>query len=160
VARQVQESRPRVIFEGRRWAMKRILVGVDGSEVGRRALAMAADLASRYGARLTVCSVVEPVFVPPEPYGFQSGALEAANREYARKVVNESADIARKAGVDAETQVLVGAPADLLVETATSLGADLIVVGSRGRRAVARMLLGSVSDRVAHLAQRPVLIVH
>lgn len=140
--------------------MKKILVAVDGSEAARHALAMATDLAQRYGAELTIATVVEPVFVPPEPYGFQSGALEAANREYAQRVVAQALEDARKGGVEAKTQILVGAPADLIVDAGESMGVDLIVIGSRGRQAVARVLLGSVSDRVAHLARRPVLIVH
>jgi nucleotide-binding universal stress UspA family protein len=64
------------------------------------------------------------------------------------------------AGARAATQVLYGPPAETLAEAASAGDADLLVVGSRGHGAVARVLLGSTSDRVVHVASMPVLVVH
>jgi nucleotide-binding universal stress UspA family protein len=54
--------------------------------------------------------------------------------------------------------VKVGPPAETIVETAHALPADLVVVGSTGKGAVKRLLLGSVADRVVHLSSVPVLV--
>jgi nucleotide-binding universal stress UspA family protein len=62
--------------------------------------------------------------------------------------------------VQAETSVLSGSPAETLAEAAAAPDVDLVVLGSRGRGAVARVLLGSVSDRLIHISPKPVLVVH
>ena len=63
-----------------------------------------------------------------------------------------------ESGVQADTLVLSGSPAESLAEAALSGEVDLVVVGSRGRGAVARVLLGSVSDRLVHISHKPVLV--
>lgn len=138
--------------------MRNIIVAVDGSDEALRAVDLAADIASRFGARLTVVHVVEPLFVPPEPYGFNSGALEASNREYGAKVLKDAAARIEGRGIETRTELLTGAPPEAIVDACRD--ADMLVVGSRGRGAVKRVLLGSVSDRLVHLAKMPVLVVH
>lgn len=140
--------------------MKSIVVAVDGSAQSDKALQMAISLASKFQAALEVVHVLEPLFVPPEPYGVNSGALEAANREYGQKVLADAVDTAGRAGVAASSVLLAGAPPEAIVEAASQANADLIVIGSRGRGAVGRVLLGSVSDRCVHIAKMPVLVVH
>ena len=68
-------------------------------------------------------------------------------------------EAAQEHGVAARTKLLVGNPSDEIVTHADSIGADLIVVGSRGLGAFGRMLLGSVSRGVLRESRRPVLVV-
>lgn len=140
--------------------MKRVIVAVDGSEVSSRAVGLAVEVAQKFGAKLTVLHVVVPLFVPPEPYGMQTARLEEANREYGQSLVAQAAQSARAAGVDTSAVVISGAPAELIVDAAKEADVGLVVVGSHGRGAVGRFLLGSVSDRVIRLSPKPVLVVH
>jgi nucleotide-binding universal stress UspA family protein len=138
--------------------MKRILVGVDGSEASHGAARLAAEIAIRFGARLTLAYVVPNLVLPPDAYGLDLGDVEKGSREFAEKVLADSIAELGEAGVKADTLVLAGSPAETLAEAALSGGADLVVVGSRGRGAVARVLLGSVSDRLVHISAKPVLV--
>jgi nucleotide-binding universal stress UspA family protein len=138
--------------------MKRILVGVDGSEASQEAARLAAQIAIRFGARLTLACVVPHLLLPPDAYGLNIEEVEQGNREYAEKVLADSLGKLGEAGVHAETLVLTGPPAESLAEAALSGDADLVVVGSRGRGAVARVFLGSVSDRLVHISTKPVLV--
>lgn len=140
--------------------MKSIVVALDGSPASQRAFALAVSLASKYAAALTVVHVTEPMFVPPEPFGFNSAAIETANRDYGRKLLEDASVQARDAGLEAQTVLVVGSPADELLQAAERLDASVIVIGSRGQGRVGRLLLGSVSDRVLHHAKSSVLVVH
>lgn len=139
--------------------MKRILVGVDGSEGAAKAVDKAIELARAFDARLTIAAILEPIvgmtdtFVL-EPVGLPEGALAAAQEH-----LDEGTRRAAAAGLTAETTIGMGAAGDALVALAKERGEELVVVGSRGRGAIARAVLGSVSDRVAHTATVPVLIV-
>ena len=138
--------------------MKQILVGVDGSEASLGAARLAAQIAVRFGARLTLACVVPTLLLPPDAYGLDVGDVEQGNREFAQKVLADALGALGEAGVRADTVVLSGPPAESLAEAASARGADLVVVGNRGRGAVARVLLGSVSDRLVHISPKPVLV--
>lgn len=139
--------------------MKRILLAVDGSEHSRKAMKVAIDLASKMGARLCVLSVAAPPYIPPEPYGIAIAGLEEAVTEYATSLAKAAAAQAEKAGVPADWRVESGSVADMICHTADAVGAELIVLGSRGNGTLRRALLGSVSSRVIHIAETPVLVV-
>ncbi len=140
--------------------MKKILVAVDGSEPSSRALKQAAELAKPFGATLVCCHVTQPVFVPPEPFGFNTVQVEQANREWGEKLLNDAVTGLKAQGIDAEPRLLLGAPADMLAQEADTADIDLVAVGSRGFGAVGRMLLGSVSSRLVHICRKPVVVVH
>jgi nucleotide-binding universal stress UspA family protein len=134
-------------------AMDNIVVGYDGSEGAHRALLRAAELA-RNGTAVTVVSAV-PLDVtslgpqPPEP----SELVEHARQlDEALQLLKGSSIKAR--GVEAE-----GNPADVILEEARKVDADLVVVGTAGKNAVERFVLGSVSDKVVHRAPCDVLVV-
>ena len=116
---------------------RRIVVGYDGSDAARRALDAAADLAG-YGSTLSVVTVQTG-----EVDGWISG--DARARLLQRHV-------------EARYHETTGEPAERLVEKATELGADLLVVGRRSRSPL-RALLGSVSSRVVRRAACDVLVV-
>jgi nucleotide-binding universal stress UspA family protein len=87
--------------------------------------------------------------------------LDSANRETAEELAAEGAELARAAGFDAEPRA-VPSPRPFfatLLETAEKLDASVIVVGSRGRSALAATVLGSVSTGVLHHTERPVLVL-
>ena len=136
--------------------MKQILVATDGSEHGRNALEEAIELAAAAGARLTIVYVRHaPTPVLGEPFYQRS---LSADVHHANETVAIAAGLACAAGVEAESEVLAGDPAERIVELARLRDADLIVVGSRGLGTVAGALLGSVSRDVLHQADRPVLV--
>jgi len=137
--------------------MNRILVGVDGSAASHQAARLAAEIAARFGARLTLAYVVPRLLLPPDAYGLTVAEVETEHRAHADEVLAAAA-AALGPGVAVERQVLYGLPAEALVEAGAD--ADLVVVGSRGHGAVSRVLLGSTSDRVVHVSSRPVLVVH
>jgi len=139
--------------------MKRILVAVDGSAGASRAAHFAARLAHATGAS------IELVHVYDAPTASYLG-LEALSRneltQKSAEIGKGSFDAARAIIEDrAETtdHVAIGHPAEEIVYRAKDIDADLIVMGSRGLTPVERILLGSVSKRVLHLADRPVTIV-
>ncbi len=140
--------------------MKKILVAVDGSEPSRKALRMAVDIASKMSASITVIHVVTPPYVPPAPYGTGSQALELSLQQYGEHLARESALEIQKAGVEADFRVELGSPPETINATATVVKADMVVVGCRGLNAIRRVMLGSVSDRLTHISQVPVLVVH
>ena len=137
-----------------------VVVGVDGSEGSRRALAWAADEAREHQARLRVVTTWTP---PP----VAAGAGYASLPWYGEADLSQ---IAERQQTDAVTEVL-GEKPDLQIERVVdeghaaphlikaSAGADLLVVGCRGHGGFAGMLLGSVSQHVAAHAECPVVIV-
>jgi nucleotide-binding universal stress UspA family protein len=140
--------------------MKRILVAVDGSQPSLKAARMAADIAMRFGAKLTLVHVVPKLLLPPDVYGLTIAEVEKEHRAYAEKLLEQAIAALEEPGLDVDTTILYGAPAESIAEVAAAPDASLVVVGSRGHGAVARMFVGSVSDRLVHISPKPVLVVH
>lgn len=139
--------------------LEKVLVGLDGSSTAAAAARFAMELAKPHGAKLLLLVVVPPIPMVQDFYGVGSvdlGRLEEAGWAQARPVE----EALREAGADVEASVRFGAPAELLARTAQEWGADLVVVGSRGQGVVRRVMLGSVSDRLVHISERPVLVFH
>jgi nucleotide-binding universal stress UspA family protein len=139
--------------------MKRILIATDGSPEAREAGGFGIELASQHEAAATLLQVIPPT----DWTQLEHGALIRQDPEkilHRRGIaLQEGAKLAEKHGVDVTSDVVAGIPADEIVTFADSIDADLIVVGSRGRGAVAGALLGSVSQAVLREAHRPVLVV-
>jgi len=139
-----------------------ILVAIDDSACAQRALAIALDLALVHNAKLTVATVVDPVeaCAPAlDPYSAIVPFLEALT-ENAHRLIDEATVKAIAAGVPADGAVLEGPPVATLLELARRDRVDLIVIGSHGRRGVARFVAGSVAEGVTREAPCPTLIVH
>jgi len=139
---------------------KRILVPVDGSETSLKAVAAALQLARESGGRLRVLhSLDELAYVSGYDYG--ADVMRIA-REQAGKVLQEALDVARGSDVSADSR-LVEAPGqrlgDVVANEAGAWEADLIVVGTHGRRGVSRALLGSGAEQVIRMAPVPVLTI-
>ena len=138
----------------------RIVVGVDGSEPAVRALGWAIEEARLRGTPLLVVSAWHVPAAVYGPSGFVppvSESIDQTFREVAAEAAEEAAGRAREAGVEVETDVREGHPAEILVEAAQD--ADLLVVGSRGHGGFAGLLLGSVSGQCAHHAPCPLVVV-
>lgn len=138
-----------------------ILVGVDGSGKSVEAARYAMGLAEQTGAKLTFLFVIEPPqiipFGPMEGFVTTGPAKSQEELKRAEAVVESLAK--ERPALNIATRVEVGSPADVIVDTASKSGVDLIVVGARGQNAASRFLLGSVSDRVLHHAHCPTLVV-
>jgi nucleotide-binding universal stress UspA family protein len=134
-----------------------ILVGVDGSPPARQAVRVAAGLARLVGGAVAGVHVAVPrEFSVGDPPWAALRAEEAA-RHLGEEILAEARGLAGDVLVARELHF--GAPADILCRRAKELGADLLVVGSRGLGRLDRLLLGSVSAAVAAQAPCSVLVV-
>jgi nucleotide-binding universal stress UspA family protein len=120
------------------------------------AVRKALEIADAMGGEVTLAHVVPHVFVPAE-VPFDSGRLaDEALRGGEIMLTQAAAELGRPA---MSRVCLKGTPAESLAELADTGGYDLIVVGSKGRGAVARMLIGSTTDRLVHISRKPILVV-
>jgi nucleotide-binding universal stress UspA family protein len=133
-----------------------ILVGHDGSRDAETAFEDALDLATLAHARRSVISVASPPEPPTEVE--TQAAIELATRHY-EDLFQRLRRQAQERNVPLETHMLVGHPADQILKAAARYGADLIVVGHRGRSAIRDWVSGSTSRRVFTHATCPVLVV-
>ena len=142
--------------------IRRILCASDFSKTSGKALISAIDLAKANRARLTIVHAHVPI-VPlvPEQYLEAStwDRVDAETRRWAERQVEKLAEKARKRGVRASALMVTGDPAQQIVRMARSKRADLIVVGTHGRRGFSKFFLGSVAERVIATAPRPVMTV-
>jgi nucleotide-binding universal stress UspA family protein len=141
---------------------KTVVVGTDGSDSSLRAVDRAGTIAGNAGARLIVTTAYFPQsedsraadVLKDEGYKMSGNAPIYA-------ILREAKDRAKAAGADdIEEKAVVGAPVDALVDLATEVNADLLVVGNVGLSTIAGRLLGSVPANVARRSKTDVLIVH
>lgn len=142
---------------------KRILVGVDGSATSLRGLAESVRLAKATGASLRVVHVVGELVadVALAPSVYYQPLIESL-REAGSRVLDQAEGVLRHSNVPFETKLVAsigGRVADALVRDATESSADLIVVGTHGRRGIKRIAMGSDAELVLRSAPVPVLIV-
>lgn len=143
---------------------KHILTATDGSDWAFKGVKVAIDMAATHGAKLTVLTVTEPY---PE-YAYAEGMIpmpdseqiRAANQIRAREVLDDIYAQAVARGIETFTVHIPDAHAATeIVAQADGLGADLIVIGSRGRRGLTKLILGSQAAEVLAGTHLPVLIV-
>ena len=137
--------------------MKKILIAHDGSDAADTALMEAISIAGLYGTGLTVLSVVPNLCFTEIGIDCDTvGKLYRAEIEGAMEGINS---LLQEKGVKAETLILEGNPAEVIVDHARAMGVDLVVVGSTGKQATERTLVGSVTSRVIANAPCSVLVV-
>lgn len=139
-----------------------ILVPVDGSETANLALNKASELAKTLGSKVTVMYVIDPYPFTGVGADFAYGQtqyLSAATAE-ANNVLDAAKASMQEAGVVAQAALSEGhAVHQGILNTLESTGADLIVMGSHGRRGLEKLMLGSVTQRVLGVVHIPVLVV-
>ena len=136
--------------------MKRIIVAVDGSDAAMHGARTALDIAKATQGEVTLVYVVSQPFLPTE-VPFSTGEYAEDAIKLGELMLEQTA---QKLGrPDLRRICLTGPAAETVADLAEAEDADLIVVGSKGRGAVSRVLVGSTTDRVVHISKRPVLVV-
>ena len=148
---------------------KTILVAVDGSDHAWKALDLATEMARNHGAKLSILHVVPYEHLPEALHVFAKAENVPIEEErfrfhYGRTLGDKLTELAesrvRANGLTAvSAQTAEGKPADAILEVAKKEAADAIVLGSRGTGYMSGMLLGSVSHRVANLADVTCVVV-
>jgi nucleotide-binding universal stress UspA family protein len=141
----------------------RILVAVDGSEASDRAASVAAELAAKHGDHAIVLHVREWRMAGAGAWPAGSlGAVELAEPDEAAELGRLILKKFESEGATAKAEIrtgMHGSVAPQILDVAKKVGVGLIVMGSRGLTDLAGLLLGSVTHRVLHLAECPVLVV-
>ena len=136
--------------------MKTILMATDGSASADAALGFAVELCHDTGAELEVLAV-QPRRLPGRGGGLP--ILEVEEPGGALRIARRTADMATEAGVRTRAFTVHGSPSESIAERAVAIGADLIVVGSRGLGSIGSMLMGSVSRELVKRSTVPVTVV-
>ncbi|HUQ38639.1 MAG TPA: universal stress protein [Acidimicrobiales bacterium] len=141
-------------------AYRHLIVGSDGSDSSHLAVAQAAELAQAFGARLTIVTAFTKtgaVAAMDVPEDMRWQVTDVAGAETRAR---EASRVAKERGAaDVRTRVASGDPADVLIEAAEELQADLLVLGSKGMTSPTRFLHSSVPNKVSHHAPCDVVIV-
>ncbi|SAL76865.1 UspA domain-containing protein [Caballeronia choica] len=142
---------------------KRIIVAIDGSQTSRRAFEAALDLAHTHGAVLQPYYVVENTPLYFDVPGYDPSTLRSQLVEEGSTLGREALDAMKARGV--EGQVAVGEASSfddvssLVLAAAGTFNADLLVMGTHGRKGFQRLILGSVAERCLRQATLPVLLI-
>ena len=144
---------------------KRILVAVDGSDTSNRALKEATKLARDQSATLRLIHVVDVSSVYLAEMPSLIDRFQKEMREAGRKILARSAARAKRTRIKRDTKLVVlGNPTqrigDVINKEAKRWRADLVVIGTHGRRGFNHLVLGSVAEGVIRLAAKPILIIH
>ena len=145
---------------------QRIMVAIDDSFATSRVLATAIEMAKLSGASLAICHAVdETLFAQKMGEIMLSNSVKSIEnnlRSQAQAFVDQAAEVARQAGVAAETRLIASEAkqiADMLAEAASEWHADLLVAGSNDQRGLDRFFVGSVASRLVQKARTSLLLV-
>ncbi|MEW5920840.1 MAG: universal stress protein [Bacillota bacterium] len=140
--------------------MIKMLVATDGSEHSLKTLSEACNIALALNADVTVITVIEELHYTE--YVFHLQTAEKMKVEYwerAQKILDQAEKIFQDKGIKVKKIIAKGHPAEMICQTAAKENANLVIVGSRGLGGIKELLLGSVSNRVAHCVKSHVMIV-
>ncbi|MDO9143003.1 universal stress protein [Rhodoferax sp.] len=145
---------------------KRIFVAIDGSTTARAALVEAIQFASLPGMSLCIGTVLDTGMLSKNSMGmgalFDIDQVKAGMRQAAETLLDDAMDKAKEAGLD-PFRILVESDnkrvADMIVEAAGQWDADLIVIGTHGRRGFERMVMGSVAENLVRIATTSLFLV-
>ena len=133
--------------------IRKILVPVDGSDQAGKAIEYASDIALKYKAIVYLVHVVTPLpCMVDEPDMLQD--LKDKGEEFAEEILREATREVKTKGLrNFQSSVLHGSPAEAILDYAKRNDVDMIVMGSRGMGGVKGLFLGSVSNKVCHMAE-------
>jgi nucleotide-binding universal stress UspA family protein len=141
--------------------IKKILVPVDFSKHSAKAAQVGLEFAKAFGAEVQVLHAYSLPVGVVGPYDYQIPAnILAEMRESAARRVDQEVKKLSGAGVQVSGVITEGVPTQAIVEAAERIGADLIVMGTRGLTGLKHVVLGSVAERTIRHAPCPVLTVH
>ena len=142
---------------------QRILVPVDGSDTAKRGLDEAVRLSKALGARVKLVHIVDESVLALNPEtGVAAAPLVEDFATSGKAILEEARADAAAQGIDADTALhenFTGRVADLILDEARKSGADLIVMGTHGRRGLRHAVLGSDAEAVVRGSNVPVLLV-
>jgi len=142
--------------------MKNILIPVDGSEYSNRALEAGKEIAKMFDSKVTIINVVPQVWDPGIGEIDYVYIMQESDKipEYSRKMLEKAKEKFSGMENPVKTESINGNPADTIVDYANAHGIDLIIMGSHGLGAlIDRLMTGSVTTKVLHHVNIPVLVV-
>lgn len=140
--------------------MTTIVCAIDFSEHSARALDHALGLAKRLGGKVVAVHAWQlPVYAVPDGVAVFGPDVVAEITDGLQKQLSKALEAHRVEGVALEGRLVAGAPVEAVLEVAGELGADYVVVGTHGRTGVARLVIGSVAERMVRLSPIPVIVV-
>lgn len=135
--------------------MGRIVVGYDGSDSSKAALARAVELAKSLGDGVTLVFG----YAPPGSWGGEIAEHEEAIEEFGATVMEEAKRLVETGGVEAEYELVAKRGAEAMLDVADRVDARMIVVGGGGETLLKGAILGSTPYKLLHQTERPVLVV-
>lgn len=140
--------------------MKKLLLPVDGSPSSRRAAELAVRMLSgKPGARVLLANAQPPVMAWEISPHVTAEMVNRIHEKAGREAVRAAREVLDAAGIACEEHLLVGEPAEIIARVAEEQRVDGIVMGTRGLGPVKGLVLGSVANKVIHLAEVPVTLV-
>ena len=137
---------------------KRIMVATDGSRPARKAVETGIDIAKLSGAKIYAVYVVVPTTHSARDFGWEKAAMEHFRNE-GKRAIGFVEETAKAAGIEVESVLIEGHPADEIVKFAEQNDIEMIVMGTLGKTGLDRFLLGSVAENVVRHSKIPVLVV-
>lgn len=142
---------------------KRILVAIDGSRTSQRAFEAALDLAVTHQAVMQPYYVVETGPLYMDVPGYDPSSLQRSLMEQGAALAREAADAMKARGIAGEVVTVEATASDdvatLVIKAAGDFNADLLIMGTHGRKGFQRLILGSVAERCLRQATLPVLLI-
>ena len=153
---------------------KKILVPVDFSRQSLKAVEVAVNVAKNFGSEVIVLHAVQSLtgIAPIGPSAMSTvtdekkKTLEEERLEYEKKqgliaknMLENVASSFRKENIDVDSEIVTGNPAETIIRFAEAMGADLIIMGSKGESEIKRFSMGSVCDKVIHNVRCNVLVI-
>jgi nucleotide-binding universal stress UspA family protein len=139
--------------------LRSIVVGTDGSPSADLAVARAAEIAKATGSQVHLVTAYPDVPSYRETITSSAKVEPIELRQVAENVLSRKARPLEDDGIEVTHHAREGDPAEVLIDVAQSVGADLIVVGARGLSGLQRFLLGSVSSKLSHHSPISVMVV-
>lgn len=145
---------------------KRIMVAVDESFMTSQVMETAIELAKATGAQVAICHAIDETILAQREVAMMLpnsvGKTEARMRLGAQGLLGRLAETARAAGIEVEIRLVESEQkhvSDMLIDAATEWQADLLIVGTHGRRGIERFFVGSVAERLVRKSQVSLLLV-